>query len=142
GKNASESDAANKVVAQVRRLLDSGVPPRRITVVGASMGAGIALVASARLQNPEVRFSILGACLSQNAARIREAEWKGLAGRIRGTREASDETTKDCRPWKRERGTKEVSVSEVVLHTGLDHGFLYRPLPQWVNPTAEWALAR
>src|SRR5262249_2827780 len=75
-KNATESDAADKVVAQVRRLLDSGVPASRITVVGASMGAGIAMAASARLQNPEVRFSILGACLSGNAGRIREAEGK------------------------------------------------------------------
>ncbi|HKA38053.1 MAG TPA: hypothetical protein VKH43_14605 [Thermoanaerobaculia bacterium] len=141
-KNATESDAADKVVAQVRRLLDSGVPASRITVVGASMGAGIAMAASARLQNPEVRFSILGACLSGNAGRIREAEGKGLAGRILGIREASDETTKDCQPWKAQRGSKTVSVREIVLHTGLDHGFLYRPLPEWVNPTAEWAMAR
>lgn len=141
-KNATESDAADKVVAQIRRLLDSGVPASHITVVGASMGAGIAMVASARLQNPEVRFSILGACLSSNAGRIRQAEGKGLSGRILGIREASDESTKGCQPWKSPGGSKTVSAREIVLHTGLDHGFLYRPLPQWVNPTAEWAMAK
>jgi pimeloyl-ACP methyl ester carboxylesterase len=140
-RTVSESDAADKVVAQVRRLLDSGVPASNITVVGASMGAGIAMVASARLQNPEVRFGILGACLSSNGRRIREAEGKGLSGRILGIREASDESTKGCEPWKNEHGSKTVSVREIVLHTGLDHGFLYRPLPEWVNPTAQWALA-
>ena len=25
------------------------------------------------------------------------------------------------------------------IHTGLSHGFLYRPMPEWVNPAAEWA---
>jgi hypothetical protein len=27
----------------------------------------------------------------------------------------------------------------VVLHTGLGHGFLYEPLPEWMQPTLEWA---
>lgn len=26
--------------------------------------------------------------------------------------------------------------------TGLAHGFLYRPLPEWVDPVVEWALAK
>lgn len=28
---------------------------------------------------------------------------------------------------------------ELVLDTGLRHGFLYRPLPAWVEPVARWA---
>ena len=47
-----------------------------------------------------------------------------------------------CEPWKNPGGSKAVSAREIVLHTGLDHGFLYRPLSQWVNPTAEWAMAK
>jgi hypothetical protein len=38
-KSASVSDSANRVVEQVRRLLESGVPADRVTVVGASIGA-------------------------------------------------------------------------------------------------------
>jgi hypothetical protein len=45
-KSATVDDSADRVVAQVRRLLDSGVPADHVTVVGGSMGAGIALVAS------------------------------------------------------------------------------------------------
>ena len=77
-KSASVGESADRVVAQVRRLLDSGVPADRITVVGASM-----------------------------------------PGR-RSTLEAR----------------------EIVLHTGLGHGFLYRPLPEWVDPVTEWAFAK
>jgi hypothetical protein len=51
------SQSADHVVAQVKALIASGTPASRITVVGGSMGASIALIASVRLQNPELRFS-------------------------------------------------------------------------------------
>jgi hypothetical protein len=28
---------------------------------------------------------------------------------------------------------------EIALHTGLAHGFIYRPLREWVEPTTRWA---
>jgi alkanesulfonate monooxygenase SsuD/methylene tetrahydromethanopterin reductase-like flavin-dependent oxidoreductase (luciferase family) len=37
--SASVSGSADRVVEQIRRLLESGVPADRVTVVGASMGA-------------------------------------------------------------------------------------------------------
>jgi len=65
-KDASLLVSADRVVAQVERLLASGVPASRITVVGGSMGAAIALRASLRLQNPAVRYCLLGACMSRS----------------------------------------------------------------------------
>jgi hypothetical protein len=140
-KSATVSDSANRVVEEVRKLIASGVPSDHITVVGASMGAGIALLASARLRNPELRFCILGDCLSENARRIFSEEGKTPAGRLLSIREASDEITEPCVPWKKD-GQPGLVVREIVLHTGLRHGFLYRPLPGWVNPAVEWARAR
>ncbi len=32
-----------------------------------------------------------------------------------------------------------VVLREVAVDTGLAHGFLYQPLPEWVNPVLEWA---
>lgn len=57
---AAVSESADRVVEQVRRLIEAGATPDRITVVGASMGAGIALLASARLGIPEVRLGLPG----------------------------------------------------------------------------------
>jgi hypothetical protein len=34
------------------------------------------------------------------------------------------------------------AVREIVLRTGLGHGFLYRPLPEWMTPALAWAGAR
>jgi pimeloyl-ACP methyl ester carboxylesterase len=117
------------------------VPPDHVTVVGASMGAGIALLAAARLQNAEVRFGLLGACLSGSVRRIAAEEGKRPSGRVLSIREGSDETTEPCEAWKSDpEPGPSLIVREIVLHTGLRHGFLYRPLPEWVDPIAEWAV--
>jgi pimeloyl-ACP methyl ester carboxylesterase len=142
-KSASVSESADRVVAHVRRLLESGVPADHVTVVGGSMGAAIALVASARLQNPEVRFCVLGACLSESVGGLLADEGRGPSGHLLSIREGSDDSTVSCKPWKSEPDSNSPLVArEIVLGTGLSHGFLYRPLPEWVNPVVEWAGAR
>jgi hypothetical protein len=138
-KLASVSESADRVVDQVRRLLDSGVPPERITVVGASMGGGIAVLASARLQSPKLRFAVLGICFSKAEASVGRDGGLRPAGRILAIREASDDLTNPCPAWKAEGGTQSrIVVREVVVNTGLRHGFLYRPLPEWLEPVVEW----
>jgi len=142
-KSASVSESADRVVAQVRRLLGSGVPADRVTVVGGSMGAAIALVASARLQNPDVRFCVLGACLSESVRGLLADEGKSPSGHVLSIREASDDSTGACKPWKNGPDSPTLLVArEIVVDTGLSHGFLYRPLPEWVNPVVQWAGAR
>ncbi len=139
-KSASVVDSADRLAAQINRLIASGVPADHITVVGASMGGGIALLAASRLQNPGVRFCILGACLSEGVARLVATEGTRPAGRVLAVKESSDETTRDCPPWQNDpTAGSTLVVREIVLDTGLRHGFLYRPLPEWVNPVVEWA---
>jgi hypothetical protein len=66
----------------------------------------------------------------------------GPAGRILAIRERSDETSEPCPPWSDDaRSPNRLVVRELVLATGLRHGFLYRPLPEWVEPVVEWASA-
>jgi pimeloyl-ACP methyl ester carboxylesterase len=114
-----------------------------VTVVGGSMGASIALLASVRLQNPELRFVVLGACMSLNVPALLAEHGRKPAGRILSFLEKSDELSTPCPPWS-DSGEKpsSLSVREVVLDTGLHHGFLYRPLPEWVEPTVAFANER
>ena len=141
-KTASVSESADRVVEQVRRLLASGVSADHITVVGASMGASIAFQAATRLRNPDLRFAVLGACLSKNVRALLAVGGKGPSGHLLAIREASDELSDPCPPWKPEPGgAPSLDAREIVLSTGLRHGFLYRPLPQWVDPVVEWARA-
>jgi pimeloyl-ACP methyl ester carboxylesterase len=142
-RSASVSESADRVVAQVRRLLGSGVPAGHVTVVGASMGGAIALVASARLQNPDVRFCILGGCLSESVHRLPIDEGKAPSGHILSIREASDDLTRSCPTWSQDHASESpLFAREIVLHTGLGHGFHYQPLKEWLDPVVEWASAR
>jgi pimeloyl-ACP methyl ester carboxylesterase len=139
-KSATVSESADRVVEQIRRLLGSGVPADHITVVGGSMGAAIALLASARLQNPEVRFCALGGCLVESVRGLIADEGNGPSGQVLSIREASDDLAGPCPPWKNDLEAGPPLVArEIVLRTGLSHGFLYRPLPEWVDPVVEWA---
>ena len=136
-KSASFSDSADRVATQVRQLLDSGVTAENVMVVGGSMGGAMALLVSTRLQQPDVRFGILGACMSGIVGGFGTSEGQGPAGRVLSIREKSDDFTEPCPPWSGER--EGLVVREIVLETGLAHGFLYRPLPEWVDPVVEWA---
>ena len=139
-KSASVSDSADGVVEQIRRLLKSGVPADNVTVVGASMGAAIALLASTRLHNPDVRFCVLGACLSESVRGLLADEGRGPSGHLLAIREATDDLIGPCPPWKDgHESPSGLLAREIVLNTGLSHGFLYKPLPEWVAPVVEWA---
>jgi hypothetical protein len=48
--------------------------------------------------------------------------------------------TRSCPSWTNDPSSG-LAAREIVLATGLGHGFLYRPLPEWVDPVVEWASA-
>lgn len=126
--------SATRVVELVQALLDSGVAPGRVVVVGASQGSIIAMLASQRLRNPQLRFVLLGAC----NAWVRDELSPELQGHVLSIYEEGDPYGHSCDPMiATQRGVS--SFEEVDLHTGLSHGFLYRPLPQWVEPVLRWS---
>jgi general stress protein 26 len=130
-KETSVSAGADHVVEQVRALRKAGVPADHITVVGASMGSSIALRASVRLREPDLRFAFISPCASTNIPAVTREEGAAPMGQLLFVREESDIATKDCPPMS--------GVREVVVNTGLAHGFLYRPLPEWVEPVVQLA---
>lgn len=142
-KGEALAPAAEHAAAQVRALQAAGVPLGRITVLGASMGAEVALLASAKLHEPELRFALLGACLSLSVPELWAERGRRPAGHLLAIREKSDETTEPCPAWTDAAGPRgRLEVRELLLDTGLRHGFLFRPLPEWVDPVAEWAARR
>ena len=128
---------AARVADQIRRLLAAGVPPRQVTVVGASVGAVIALLVSTALPTEQIGYVAMGCCNPEILERVPI----DLHGDVLSIYEATDAIGQSCAPlFERSKGLGR--RGEVRLETGLRHGFLYRPLPQWVDPAAGWALRR
>jgi pimeloyl-ACP methyl ester carboxylesterase len=135
-------DYSKKVARDVQRLVNAGVPARRITVVGASMGGVIALAAAGRMHQANVNLAILASCSPGTLAYLRH-RGLGLSGHVLSFRESSDELAGSCRGLVDLPASEKLSLDdEIVLHTGLGHGFLYRPMPEWMAPLVAWASER
>ncbi len=139
-KNADGEEYARRTADQVTRLLEAGVPPGNITVVGASKGAAIATKASCLLENERVNFVLLGTC---NPATIEE--WKQnrtyLHGNVLSIYDSADtQFAGSCASFfDFSTGHGLARHDEIVLHIGTGHGILYQPLDAWVLPTVQWA---
>lgn len=130
---ANTEESAKQVETLVRELLASGVPASRLTIVGASMGAVIAIRVSASMKNPSLRFVLLGACNDW----VRDELKPDLHGHVLSIYEEGDPYGASCASVA--DGKPGIAAfEEVRLTTGLSHGFLYRPLPVWVDPTLRW----
>jgi hypothetical protein len=138
-KDSATLGYARKLVAQVQTLLKAGVPAGHITIIGASKGAAIAVYASHLLQNPQVNFVLLAICHPDNLAAFQQDSIT-LAGNVLSIYDASDELAGSCQPlFTSSQGEGLASHDEIVVHLGLRHGLLYKPLDEWVIPTIYWA---
>ena len=125
---------ATQVVTQIQILLEAGVPPHNITVVGASRGGAIAAITSTLLKNRDVNFVIMAACGNSTIYRNFKVD---LWGNVLSIYDYKDDGVTTCRPFL-DKSTGVNRRREIVLKLGLGHGILYRPLPEWVEPVVEW----
>ena len=123
----------NKVSQQVGQLINDGVAPGDISVIGASKGAMMAMQISSSTTHP-INYILLGA----NSDRTeKNFDWK-LHGRILGIYEQSDTVAgKDYSYWI-ERSSDAKEFQQLKINTGLGHGFLYRPINAWLGPAKDW----
>ena len=118
----------------VDSLLNEQVTPSNITVVGASKGAVMSMYLS-HLNPAPIRYVLLGA----NNDQIEEQfDWQ-FHGTILGVYEASDLLAGKNYDYWANRSPKAERFEQLRLNTGLDHGFFYRPIQEWLKPTIAWA---
>jgi pimeloyl-ACP methyl ester carboxylesterase len=132
-KGTEVEQYAGKVAEQVRQLLKAGVPPGNITVVGASQGSFIAMLASTYLKNRDVKFVFIAGC----AADPGFLGMVDLHGNVLSIYERSDGAG-TCEKYRAD-ATGIARYEELQLQTGKRHGFIYRPMTEWVEPTTRWA---
>ena len=123
---------APKVVTEVENLLKAGVPPRQITVVGASQGSWIAMLASTHLKNRDLKFVFIAGC-SADPEFLKQIDWHG---NVLSIYEHSDRAGTCEKYYDDATGVNE--YEEMQLRTGLRHGFIYKPMIEWIEATISW----
>jgi len=130
---------AKKMVKEIDSLLKTGVEPNHITVVGLSKGGYIAQIISTLLANPEVNFVFIGSFREQDLVKMPQINF---CGNILTIYDKSDEFGVSAIRRKETSKLKVTRFKELGLNTNLKHGFLFRPLPEWVIPAINWGQRR
>jgi hypothetical protein len=129
---SSDDAYANTLKSWVRHLLDAGVKPSRITLVGFSRGAQLTALASNDLASEGINTALLAICEDGD---VSHATGLVLGGNLLSVYETSDELG-SCRKLSARSHLK--SFKEIAISTGKSHGAFFQPLPQWMGPLKAW----
>lgn len=138
-KDTIPRDYAKKIVSQIHELMNKNVPPKNITVVGASKGAGITVLISHLLKNKGVNFVIMAIC-NEQMLKSWEKDDIVLRGNVLSIYDEKDDLAGSCSKYFdfcQGRGLK--NYKEIKLKIGTGHGILYKPLKEWIQPIVEWS---
>ena len=124
---------AEKTSEQIDSLIAHGVAPSDITVVGASKGGMLAMNISHLNKHP-VNYVLLGADSDYSEKTF---DWT-LHGNILGIYERTDDIAGNNYQYWIDRSPEALRFVALEINTGLSHGFLYRPIPEWLYPAREW----
>jgi pimeloyl-ACP methyl ester carboxylesterase len=134
-KGTDPGKYAKTVAKQVRALLDDGVAPQRITVLGFSVGGYIAIKVSSLLPDAGINFVFMASC----------SDWMSsdtdtrIHGRVLSVYELSDSAYSCQQLASRSPGPSE--YRDVAINTGKEHGAFYLPDDRWVLPVVEWIIS-
>lgn len=134
-KNTNWKEYALKVKSQIDSLLDKGIKPEHITVVGTSMGGYIAQEVSGLMKNKSIKYVFIGCCSDDDHLDSKSPVYYGS---ILSIFEKSDDIGRSCQKMKDKSGSSVVKYKDIELNTGLKHGYLFKALPAWLEPTIRW----
>jgi hypothetical protein len=131
-QNTDPAQYAKALAAQVKQLLDAGVPPGKITILGFSKGGYITALASDELKNEGINVIILAGCWGW----VEKMPQVHLFGNFLSIYETSD-SVGSCKTLA-DRSSDLQSFEEIAISTGKKHGAFYIPLEVWVVPVRKW----
>ncbi|MBW1294998.1 alpha/beta hydrolase [Aquimarina litoralis] len=134
--NVNARTYAIGVVNQIDSLLQNGITPQKITVVGTSKGGYIAQYVSTLANNPNLNFVFIASFKNSDIQDIPEINY---CGNILTIYEKSDPFGVSAIERKENSTCTIENFKEIELNTGMEHGFLFKPLKEWIKPTMQWA---
>jgi hypothetical protein len=129
---SSDDSYADTLKSWVHRLVDAGVAPSRITLVGFSRGAQLTALASNGLASAGINTALMAICEN---GEVSHAPGLNLGGNLLSIYETSDELG-TCGKLAARSHLK--SFKEVSISTGKKHGAFFQPLPEWIAPLKQW----
>jgi hypothetical protein len=133
---------ADWVVDQVVSLIENGVPPENITVLGHSKGGLMTLIVASRVGERKINYVVMAGCgrkettFRRGYERFLDRDARNLRGRILSIYDADDREAGSCQEAFNEAARAE--TKETILHTGRGHGLFYAPESSWIEKVAEW----
>ncbi len=124
------------LVDEIDSLIKSGIEPKKITIVGTSKGGYIAQYVSTLANNPDLNFVFIASFTNSDMENIPEINY---CGNILTIYEKSDPFGVSALERKKTSTCKIQHFEEIELNTGMGHGFLFKPLKEWIEPTIKWA---
>jgi len=134
--NINAREYAIGIIYQIDSLILTGILPRKITVIGTSKGGYIAQYVSTLAHNPELNFVFIASFRNEDIQNFPDINF---CGNILTIYEQSDPYGVSATKRK-EASTCEIKhFQEIKLNTGMGHGFLFKPLEEWMKPAMRWA---
>ena len=134
--NVNARDYAVGIVTQIDSLIKIGVEPQKITVVGTSKGGYIAQYVSTLANNQNLNFVFIASFRNNDIQNIPEINY---CGNILTIYEKSDPFGVSALERKKTSTCDIKHFREIELNTEMGHGFLFKPLKEWIEPTIKWA---
>jgi len=134
--NVNAREYAIGTVTQIDSLIQKGIKPNKITVVGTSKGGYIAQYVSTLANNPELNFVFIASFQRYDIQNIPEINY---CGNILTIFERSDPFGVSAIERRQNSTCVIENFKEIELNTGMGHGFLFKPLKEWIEPTKKWA---
>ncbi len=134
--NVNARDYAVRIVNEIDSLINSGIEPKKITIVGTSKGGYIAQYVSTLANNMDLNFVFVASFRNSDIENIPEINY---CGNILTIYEKSDSFGVSAIERKITSSCEIKHFKEIELNTGMGHGFLFKPLKEWIEPTIKWA---
>jgi hypothetical protein len=132
--NIAIEDYVEKFTAWVNSLLDAGVSPTNITLIGFSRGSHLTALTADRLNEHDINTVIMAGCMEGD---ITVDPPITLSGRFLSIYETTD-TPGSCQQLASR--SQLTTFDEIEITTGKKHGAFYTPLNAWISPIKEWYL--
>jgi pimeloyl-ACP methyl ester carboxylesterase len=135
-KDVSVIDYGKNTAADVRKLLDAGVPPEKITIAGHSKGGVTVLQVAAQLDNPKISYAVLAGCGIKGLEKG-YPDFGKLKGNFLSLYAASDKIAGSCGPAFAQAREGFIG-KEIALENPAGHQLFFKPVDDWLEPLSGW----